>query len=167
MRTGLLWSVLILAGGLYGRVASATDARAPVRPVEASTSRQIEAPPPAAVSPSTVVNARDIATPQPGPHGGAGRTTASPFFAEATGLPLVFRQRALHKGATIGDHVNDKDEIYYVLSGRGELMLNGDVRDVGPGDAILTRNGDRHGLRQSGDEDLVILIVFDEDARTP
>ena len=62
---------------------------------------------------------------------------------------------------------NDKDEIYYVLSGRGELMLNGAVRDVGPGDAILTRSGDSHALRQRGREDLVIFIVFDDSRRTP
>ena len=69
-------------------------------------------------------------------------------------------------GATIGDHVNDKDEIYYVLSGRGALTLNGEVREVGAGHAILTRNGDSHALRQLGEEDLVIFIVFDEASRT-
>ena len=68
--------------------------------------------------------------------------------------------RALHPGASIGEHLNDKDEIYYILSGRGELMLDGDYREVGAGDAILTRRGSRHGLRQSGDEDLVIFVVF-------
>ena len=84
----------------------------------------------------------------------------------ATGFDIVFRKRALHPGATIGAHLNDKDEIYYVLSGRGELTLNGDVREVGPGDAILTRSGDRHALRQRGEDDLVIFIVFDEASRS-
>src|SRR5690606_6481144 len=120
---------------------------------------------PVPVSPSTVVDERDIAIPQPGPHQGAGTTTAYPFFADATGLDLVFRKRVLHPGASIGAHVNDKDEIYYVLSGRGELVLNGVAREVGPGDAILTRSGDSHALRQLGDEDLVIFIVFDEASR--
>ena len=54
-----------------------------------------------------------------------------------------------------------------MLSGRGELTLNGASREVGAGDAILTRNGDSHALRQTGDEDLVIFIVFDEASRTP
>ena len=49
-----------------------------------------------------VVNERDIATRQPGPHEGEGTTTAYPFFADATGFDLVFRKRALHPGATIG-----------------------------------------------------------------
>ncbi|WP_057918006.1 cupin domain-containing protein [Lysobacter antibioticus] len=111
-------------------------------------------------SDSYVEQARDIAQAQPGPHEGEGHTTAYPFFAQAEGFDLVFRQRSLHPGASIGEHTNDKDEIYYVLSGRGELMLDGHRRQVGPGDAILTRRGSRHGLRQFGDADLTIIVVY-------
>lgn len=111
-------------------------------------------------SDSYVQNESALAVEQPGPHEGEGRTTAYPFFDDAEGFRVVFRKRALHKGATIGLHTNDKDEVYYVLSGRGELTLEGRVSEVGPGDAILTRDGDSHGLRQLGDEDLVILVVF-------
>ena len=145
----------------------AADPAAPVRAVAAQDCHRVAAPAPPPVSPSVVVADGAIATAQPGPHGGAGTTTAWPFFADATGFDLVFRKRALHPGATIGGHVNDKDEIYYVLSGRGVLTLNGREREVGAGDAILTRNGDSHALRQVGDEDLVIFIVFDEASRTP
>ncbi len=144
----------------------AADPRAPVTPVEAADCAAIAAPAPPGVSPSVVVSERDIALEQPGPHQGEGTTTSYPFFADATGFDIVFRKRALHPGATIGAHLNDKDEIYYVLSGRGELTLNGDVREVGPGDAILTRSGDRHALRQRGEDDLVIFIVFDEASRS-
>lgn len=111
-------------------------------------------------SDSYVQQARDIAVEQPGPHEGKGTTTAHPFFEDAEGFDIVFRQRALHPGATIGEHRNDKDEIYYVLSGRGELLLDGQHREVGPGDAILTRNGSTHALEQRGDEDLVIIVVY-------
>ena len=111
-------------------------------------------------SDSHVEREADLAVEQAGPHQGEGLTTAFPFFEQAEGFELVFRKRALHPGASIGEHLNDKDEIYYILSGRGELMLDGDYREVGAGDAILTRRGSRHGLRQSGDEDLVIFVVF-------
>ncbi|RPE75933.1 cupin domain-containing protein [Vulcaniibacterium tengchongense] len=109
---------------------------------------------------SYVQQARDVAVRQPGPHDGAGTTTAYPFFEDAEGFDIVFRQRAMHPGSSIGEHRNDKDEIYYVLSGRGELLLDGRRREVGPGDAILTRNGSTHALRQLGDEDLVIIVVY-------
>ena len=66
----------------------------------------------------------------------------------------------LHPGSAIGYHLHDKDEIYYLLSGEGELTMNGVVQRVGPGTAILTRDGDSHGLKQVGDEDLVILLAY-------
>ncbi|MGJ7900957.1 cupin domain-containing protein [Lysobacter sp. 1R34A] len=121
---------------------------------------QAAQPPAKLRSDSYVEQARDIAQAQPGPHEGEGRTTAYPFFAQADGFDIVFRQRSLHPGASIGDHTNDKDEIYYVLSGRGELMLDGRRREVGAGDAVLTRRGSRHGLRQLGDEDLTLIVVY-------
>jgi quercetin dioxygenase-like cupin family protein len=101
-----------------------------------------------------------VARREPGPHGGGGTTTAYPFFSDAPGLALIFRKRALHRGAAIGYHRNDADEIYYVLSGRGELTVDGVKRQVAAGTAILTRPGSSHGLRQLGSDDLVILIDY-------
>jgi mannose-6-phosphate isomerase-like protein (cupin superfamily) len=101
-----------------------------------------------------------IARREPGPHNGGGVTTSYPFFANAPGLGLIFRKRALHPGSAIGYHPNESDEIYYVLSGRGEFTMNGVSREVGPGTAILTRPGVSHGLKQIGSEDLVILISY-------
>ena len=101
-----------------------------------------------------------VARREPGPHNGGGETTAFSFFGNENGLPIVFRKRELHAGSAIGYHRNDEDEIYYVLSGRGELTLNTERRLVGSGTAILTRAGDSHGLRQLGAEDLVIIITY-------
>jgi lysophospholipase L1-like esterase/mannose-6-phosphate isomerase-like protein (cupin superfamily) len=102
----------------------------------------------------------EIGRPQSAPHKGGGETTAYPFFGDIADLGLVFRKRALHPGSAIGYHLHDKDEIYYVLSGTGELTMNGATSTVGPGTAILTRPGDSHGLRPVGEEDLVIFIVY-------
>jgi lysophospholipase L1-like esterase/mannose-6-phosphate isomerase-like protein (cupin superfamily) len=110
--------------------------------------------------PSQVVHEADLVRQQPGPHGGAGTTTAYPFFADAPGLSFFFRKRVLHKGAGIGLHQHDKDEVYYVVSGQGRYIVDGTIRDVGPGDAMLTRTGSTHALQQAGDEDLVILLAY-------
>ena len=114
----------------------------------------------AQVHPSQVVHQAGLARAQPGPHGGAGSTTAYPFFADAPGLSFFFRKRVLHKGAGIGLHQHDKDEVYYVVSGRGHYIVDGGIREVGPGDAMLTRPGSTHALLQEGDEDLVILLAY-------
>ncbi|MBH1834821.1 GDSL-type esterase/lipase family protein [Stenotrophomonas maltophilia] len=110
--------------------------------------------------PSRVVHEHDIAIRQPGPHGGAGPTTAYPFFAGEKDLPFVLRKRVLHKGAGIGLHPQHKDEIYYIVSGKGSYVLDGTQYDVSAGDALLTRKGSSHALQQVGDEDLVLLLAY-------
>ncbi|WP_243694065.1 GDSL-type esterase/lipase family protein [Stenotrophomonas sp. ATCM1_4] len=109
---------------------------------------------------SRVIREQDIARTQPGPHGGAGPTTAYSFFAEVGDLPFVLRKRVLHKGAGIGLHPQHKDEIYYIVSGRGLYVLDGQQYEVGPGHALLTRSGSTHALQQTGDEDLVVMLAY-------
>jgi mannose-6-phosphate isomerase-like protein (cupin superfamily) len=87
-------------------------------------------------------------------------STAYSFFARVPNLSIVFRKRALHPGAGSGYHVQKEDEIYYVLSGRGVMTLDGKAVEIGPGTAVLTRTGSSHGLKQAGAEDLVILINY-------
>jgi mannose-6-phosphate isomerase-like protein (cupin superfamily) len=114
-------------------------------------------PPPMA---SLVEDEATIAVRQPGPHEGGGQTTAFPFFARATDFKMAFRKRILHKGSAIGYHLQEFDEVYYILSGTGEYTLNGVKRQVGPGTAMLTRPGDSHGLRPTGDGELSLLITY-------
>ena len=84
------------------------------------------------------------------------------FFEKTPGLTLVFRKRALKRGSAIGYHEQHEDEIYYVLSGRGVMTLDGKTVDVTPGTAVLTRTGSSHSLKQTGDDDLVILINYEQ-----
>ena len=102
----------------------------------------------------------DVATQQPGPHDGGGQTIGYSFFSAVPKLSLVFRKRVLRPGSAIGYHEQTEDEIYYVLSGRGVMTLDGKNVDVGPGTAILTRTGSSHGLKPIGTEDLVIIINY-------
>jgi mannose-6-phosphate isomerase-like protein (cupin superfamily) len=103
----------------------------------------------------------EVAREEPGTHKGGGQTVGYSFFRNAPGLKLVFRKRALKPGSAIGYHEQHEDEIYYVLSGRGVMKLDGKDVEVAPGTAILTRPGSSHGIRQTGKEDLVILINYE------
>ena len=118
----------------------------------------------AAPAPGGYILERDseVQAGEPGPHAGGGQTTAYSFFKKAPGLNLVFRKRALKPGSAIGYHLQAEDEIYYVLSGRGSMTIDGKSFDVGAGDAILTRPGSSHGLKQVGAEDLVIMINYEQ-----
>jgi len=102
----------------------------------------------------------EVAREEPGTHKGGGQTVGYSFFKDTPKLGMVFRKRALKPGSAIGYHEQNEDEIYYVLSGRGIMTLDGKPIEVGPGTAVLTRPGSSHGLKQVGSEDLVILINY-------
>jgi mannose-6-phosphate isomerase-like protein (cupin superfamily) len=102
-----------------------------------------------------------IAVDQPGPHNGGGNTTAFPFFDKVKEAKMVFRKRILHPGSSIGYHLQEKQEIYYIISGNGELTMNGKEVPVSTGDAILTMPGSSHGLKPTGNEDLAVLITYE------
>ena len=103
----------------------------------------------------------DVAKEEPGTHNGGGMTTGFSFFAKVPHLKLVFRKRSFHPGSGVGLHEQKEDEIYYVLSGRGTMTLDGKTIDITPGTAVLTRTGSSHSLKQAGEEDLVVLINYE------
>jgi len=104
----------------------------------------------------------DIAKDEPGTHNGGGMTIGYSFFSAVPKLGLVFRKRTFHPGSGVGYHEQTEDEIYYVLSGKGEMTLDGKKVEVTPGTAVLTRTGSSHGLKQVGTEDLTILINYEQ-----
>ena len=103
----------------------------------------------------------DIAKDEPGTHNGGGMTVGYSFFAKVPTLKLVFRKRTFHPGSGVGLHEQKEDEIYYVLSGHGQMTLDGKTVDVTPGTAVLTRTGSSHSLKQIGSDDLVVLINYE------
>ena len=102
----------------------------------------------------------EVAMEEPGTHHGGGQTIGYSFFRDTPKLGMVFRKRALKPGSAIGYHEQTEDEIYYVVSGRGLMTVDGKTFEVGPGAAILTRPGSSHGLKQTGRQDLVIIINY-------
>lgn len=105
---------------------------------------------------------KDIAKQEPGPHSGGGTTTAYSFFSKEKDLNLVFRKRVLYPGSSIGYHLQESNEIYYILQGTGEMQMNGKSFPVTAGDAILTKPGSSHGLKASEKDSLVILINYEQ-----
>lgn len=104
----------------------------------------------------------EVAKTGPAPHQGPGRSTGYDFFSKAAGFKLAFRKRVLHAGAAIGYHLQKEDEVYYILSGTGVMQMNGQEFPVKAGDAILTRPGSSHGLKQTGKEDLTLIINYEK-----
>lgn len=63
-------------------------------------------------------------------------------------------------GGVSGEHRHTRtEEIYFVLHGTGEIVLDGVGHPVRPGTLILTGLGAVHGLRNTGETDLDWLVI--------
>lgn len=70
------------------------------------------------------------------------------------------RDLILYLGSSIGEHLHSGDEeISFVISGTGIMVVDGEECAIGPGSAVLTRSGSHHGLRNESAEDLRIVVV--------
>ena len=70
------------------------------------------------------------------------------------------RDLTLYPGSSIGEHPHAGDEeVYFVISGSGVMVVDGEERIAGPGSVTLTQSGSQHGLRNEGTEPLRIFVV--------
>lgn len=114
----------------------------------------------AAAPPAVFVDEAQVISREPPPHNGKGMSTAYHLSSKAPGRTMEFRKRVLHRGATIGPHRIDHDEVYYVLSGEGEVTANGVKGRVKTGGAAYLYAGSTVGIEQRGDQDLALVIAY-------
>lgn len=95
--------------------------------------------------------------------GGKGTVELSHLFSkgEFKGKARLCAQITLNPGCSIGEHTHDnEDEIYFFISGHGQVNDNGEIVQVGPGDSVLTGDGGFHSVENTGDQPLVLLAVI-------
>ena len=83
---------------------------------------------------------------------------------ELNGKCGLYAQVTIEPGCSLGYHEHhNESETYYILSGQGDYDDNGTVRPVKAGDVTFTPDNHGHGLKNTGDNDLVFmaLIIFD------
>ncbi len=114
-----------------------------------------------AAPPMVVVNERDVVRQEAPPHGAIGMSTAY-RISDIVPQPrtMEFRKRVLHKGAAIGLHPIAHDEVYYVLSGEGEVTSDGVSQRLRPGMAAYLYDGAVVGIRQIGNKPLSLIISY-------
>lgn len=58
-------------------------------------------------------------------------------------------------------HTHEESEkIYVVLRGSGEFHIGGQERVLTSGQAVISRPGEAHGVKNTGDQDLVLLVFM-------
>lgn len=115
----------------------------------------------AAAPAMVVVREDDVKREEPPPHGAIGMSTAY-RISDAVPSPrsMEFRKRVLHPGAAIGIHRIEHDEVYYVLSGSGDVTSDGSTQHLKPGMAAYLFKGASVGIKQVGGEPLTIIVSY-------
>jgi mannose-6-phosphate isomerase-like protein (cupin superfamily) len=69
----------------------------------------------------------------------------------------------IHPGDTVPAHTHvDEDQVYFVVSGTGFVILDGEQTDVSAGSSVLIPLGTEHEITNTGSEplDYVFFVVF-------
>lgn len=100
--------------------------------------------------------------PLPRCHGGAGELDWTEVLAPADlpGRTLKFvHDDILPPGASVGLHPHAGDEeYYYILSGAGEMEMDGQKHPVAAGDIAAVFPGGSHALANTGADPMRILV---------
>ena len=95
--------------------------------------------------------------------GGKGTEELSHLFniGEFKGRARLCAQITLNPGCSIGEHAHyGEDEIFFFVSGHGQVNDNGKIIEVTAGDSLLTGDGSFHSVENTGDQPLVLLAVI-------
>lgn len=115
----------------------------------------------ASAPPMAVIDEKDTVREEAPPHGEIGMSTAYRISDSAPApRAMEFRRRILHKGAAIGEHPIAHDEVYYVLSGEGEVVSDGKRAVLKPGMTAYLYNGAVVGIWQKGDAPLSLIVAY-------
>jgi mannose-6-phosphate isomerase-like protein (cupin superfamily) len=62
-------------------------------------------------------------------------------------------------GCSVCHYHRQAEEVYYILRGQGQMVLDGEVRLVGPGDAVIIPPPTQHLIHNTGTEELVMVVT--------
>ncbi len=63
-------------------------------------------------------------------------------------------------GGQVPWHSQEQEEVYYVVSGTGEMCLGEEVRELATGQAVYIPTGVYHQLSNNGDSPLTFIYVY-------
>ena len=73
----------------------------------------------------------------------------------------LYAQVTLEPGCSLGYHEHHGEtESYFILSGHGMYDDNGKAYPAEPGDLFLCKDGDGHGLKNTGTEELTFMALI-------
>ena len=90
------------------------------------------------------------------------------YLAEKMGKSTIFSSDRIMVGLNAFEpnqehqpHVHEGiDKVYHVLAGRGLFLLEEEEIAMGPGQMLIAPSGVSHGIRNTGDERLLVLAIL-------
>jgi len=70
-----------------------------------------------------------------------------------------FNDVYIYPGQPVPLHSHDEEEIFYFLSGQGEIEIDGEIREVGPYDIVYVPPRTMHATRCKGTYPLRLIAV--------
>lgn len=96
-----------------------------------------------------------------GSHDGKGQVINALLYGDrdfSTNLRFIIYSELL-PGTSIGYHSHENnEEVYVILEGRGTMTIDGEAHEVSAGDVILNKPYGSHGLENTSDDILKILV---------
>ncbi len=62
-------------------------------------------------------------------------------------------------GGEFPEHVDPYSHIFYIMEGEGEAVVDGKKYSIKKGDAFTVRAGERHGYRNCGERDMLLITL--------
>lgn len=92
-----------------------------------------------------------------------GRRTADPFAGRGQGASTV-RQVTIDPVPSRSPHLHPRsEEIVYVVSGRGQVWIDGTYHPVGPGSWYRIPSGTPHATLAAAGESMILVCFFPHD----
>ena len=82
---------------------------------------------------------------------------------EAATKGITFGTCEVPPGGRLRPHHHAKEEVYYVTSGSGEVLLDHEIVQVCPGSVLYVPGDLVHGIRNQGRETLSLIWIFPVD----
>ena len=75
----------------------------------------------------------------------------------------VMRIFTLKKDGYTPRHTHDWPHINYIIKGQGTLFIDGEEKNVSPGDTAYVKGGEDHQFKNSGEEDFSFICIVPEE----
>lgn len=94
------------------------------------------------------------------PHPTFSQVELRPVLLPEADLGVKSQVARLRPGGEIAPHTHDVVEVFMILEGRPQVLIDGDWMPVEKGTAIVAHPGETHGVRNPTDEEALIFATF-------